>query len=154
MTLEQIGERLHPDDLPMLAAMTEEARTLQNNHDYEIRLRMPDGTIKHLHSISHPIPSQEGGLEYVGTIQDVTSRHLAEEQVRKSELHLRQMTETIPEMLWSAHRGGAIDYCNGRLLEYTGFSAGEVMGAGWTKLLHPDDVEHTAREWLSCVGHR
>lgn len=152
VTMEQIGARLHPDDLPMLALKAGEARTLRNDHDYEIRLRMPDGKIKYLHSISHPALNREGDLEYVGTIQDVTARHLAEEQVRKSELHLRQMTETIPEMLWSATAEGAIDYCNVRLLEYTGFSASEVMGTGWTNLLHPDDVEHTAREWLECIA--
>ncbi len=101
--------------------------------------------------MSHPVRNRDGDLEYVGTIQDVTSRHLAEEQVRKSELHLRQMTETIPEMLWSASADGAIDYCNARLLEYTGFSAEDVMGAGWTNLLHPDDVEHTAGEWFECI---
>jgi PAS domain S-box-containing protein len=152
VTMEQIGTRLHPDDLPLLALKAGEARTLRNDHDYEIRLKMPDGAIKYLHSISHPVLNREGDLEYVGTIQDVTARHLADEQVRKSELHLRQMTETIPEMLWSATAEGAIDYCNARLLEYTGFSASEVMGAGWTNLLHPDDVEHTAREWLECIA--
>ncbi|HTO04437.1 MAG TPA: PAS domain-containing protein, partial [Opitutus sp.] len=151
VTLERIGERLHPDDLPILAVKSEEARTLQNDHDYEIRLRMPDGAIKYLHSVSHPVRNRDGCVEYVGAIQDVTSRQLAEEQVRNSERHLRQMTETIPEMLWSATAEGAIDYCNGRLLEYTGFPADEVMGTGWTKLLHPDDVDRTAREWLSCV---
>ena len=62
------------------------------------------------------------------------------------------MTETIPEMLWSATPNGAIDYCNARLLDYTGFAAGEVIGLGWTKLLHPDDVDRAAREWMSCVA--
>src|SRR5437879_1241476 len=73
------------------------------------------------------------------------------EALRQSELNLRQMTETIPVMLWSATADGAIDYCNARLLDYTGCSAEAVMGSGWTKLLHPDDVEQTAREWISCV---
>ena len=62
------------------------------------------------------------------------------------------MTETIPEMLWSATAEGTIDYCNARVLDYTGFSAEEIMGSGWTKLLHPEDVERTARTWRSCVA--
>ena len=75
----------------------------------------------------------------------------ANQALRQSELNLRQMTETIPVMLWSATADGAIDYCNARLLDYTGCSAEAVMGSGWTKLLHPDDGEQTAREWISCV---
>jgi len=75
----------------------------------------------------------------------------ANQALRQSELNLRQMTETIPVMLWSATADGAIDYCNARLLDYTGCSAAAVMGSGWTKLLHPDDVEQTVREWICCV---
>ena len=84
-------------------------------------------------------------------IRDITDSKLAEKRLRESELNLRQMTETIPEMLWSATAEGTIDYCNARVLDYTGFSADEIMGSGWTKLLHPDDVERTARTWRACV---
>ena len=83
-------------------------------------------------------------------IRDITDSKLAK-KLRESELNLRQMTETIPEMLWSATAEGTIDYCNARVLDYTGFSADEIMGSGWTKLLHPDDVEQTARTWRACV---
>jgi len=86
-----------------------------------------------------------------GLRKEVAERRRAEEHLRQSELNLRQMPETIPEMLWSATSAGAIDYCNARLLDYTGCSAEAVMGSGWTKLLHPDDVEQTARVWISCV---
>ena len=84
-------------------------------------------------------------------IRDITDSKLAQEKLRASELHLRQMTETIPEMLWSATPQGAIDYCNARVLDYTGSSVEEIMNSGWTKLLHPDDVGQTAQEWMSCV---
>src|SRR6266852_4390689 len=50
-------------------------------------------------------------------IRDISERRRAEEKLRESELNLRQMTETIPEMLWSASPEGAIDYCNARVLD-------------------------------------
>jgi PAS domain S-box-containing protein len=85
-------------------------------------------------------------------IHDITDSKLAAEKLRESELNLRQLTETIPEMLWSATPEGAIDYCNARVLDYTGFTAEEIMGSSWIKLLHPDDVEQTVRVWMSCVA--
>jgi PAS domain S-box-containing protein len=85
-------------------------------------------------------------------IHDITDSKLAAEKLRESELNLRQLTETIPEMLWSATPEGAIDYCNARVLDYTGFTAEEIMGGSWIKLLHPDDVEQTVRVWMSCVA--
>ena len=54
-------------------------------------------------------------------------------------------------MLWSATPEGVIDYCNARVLDYTGFSAEEIMGDGWMRLLHPDDIGETTRVWMSCV---
>jgi PAS domain S-box-containing protein len=84
-------------------------------------------------------------------IRDITDAKLAEEQLRESELNLRQMTETIPEMLWSSTGEGAIDYCNARVLDYTGFSAEELMGNGWMNVLHPDDADQAAREWKSSI---
>jgi PAS domain S-box-containing protein len=84
-------------------------------------------------------------------IRDITDSKQAEEKLRESELKLRQMTETIPEMLWSATPAGAFDYCNARVLHYTGFSAEEIMGNGWRQFLHPEDLDHTSREWMSCV---
>jgi PAS domain S-box-containing protein len=90
--------------------------------------------------------------EFSAFIRDITESRLAEEKLRASELHLRRMTETIPEMLWSATPEGAIDYCNTRVLDYTGFPAEELMGDGWTRILHSDDVDHAARLWMSCVG--
>jgi PAS domain S-box-containing protein len=84
-------------------------------------------------------------------IRDITDSRLAQEKLRESELNLRQMTETIPEMLWRATPEGTIDYCNARVLDYTGLSAEAIMGDGWVKLLHPDDVDQTVRVWMSCV---
>jgi PAS domain S-box-containing protein len=99
------------------------------------------------------VPMKLGGdWIFSAFIRDVTDSKRAEEKIREGELSLQQMTETIPEMLWSATSDGAIDYCNTRLLSYSGFSAGEIMGNGWTKLIHPDDVEAAARAWKSCVG--
>jgi PAS domain S-box-containing protein len=84
-------------------------------------------------------------------LRNEQKRLAAEERLRESELNLRQLTETIPEMLWSATPDGAFDYCNARLLDYTGFAAQEMMGNKWTKLIHPDDVEPTVRAWMSCM---
>jgi PAS domain S-box-containing protein len=89
---------------------------------------------------------------FTGFLRDITERKRTELKLRESEFKLRQLTETIPEMLWSATPEGVIDYCNARVLDYTGFSAIEIMGTGWTKFLHPDDVDETVRAWMSCVA--
>jgi PAS domain S-box-containing protein len=90
-------------------------------------------------------------LKFVGTSTDIDDRKRAEEALRTRELNLHQITETIPEMLWSASPDGAIEYCNGRFVEYTGFGPEQVMRDGWMNFLHPDDVEPTVEVWKTCV---
>jgi len=85
-------------------------------------------------------------------IRDITESKLAQQLLRQSEFHLRQMTETIPEMLWSASPDGLIDYCNMRVLDYSGLSGEEIMGEGWRNLLHPDDADRAAQIWTSCLA--
>lgn len=94
----------------------------------------------------------DGPPSFTGFIRDLTESKLAEERLRQSDLNLREMTETIPEMLWSAGPDGTIDYCNARVLDYTGFSAENLLGNGWRDIVHPDDIEQAGREWISCVA--
>jgi PAS domain S-box-containing protein len=46
---------------------------------------------------------------------------------------------------------GAIDYCNARVLDYTGLSHGEIQGSGWMKTIHPDDTDNFTRAWTDSV---
>jgi len=136
---------VHPDDRDGLFATWQAIMASGNPGEGEARLRRSDGEYRWFLFRANPFRDENGHIvKWYGINTDI-------EALRQSELNLRQMTETIPEMLWSATSDGAIDYCNARLLDYTGCSAEAVMGSGWTKLLHPDDVEQTARVWISCV---
>ena len=78
-------------------------------------------------------------------------RRRAEARLRDSERSLRLLTETIPQMLWSAEGDGAIDYCNRRVLDYTGLPQEQVQRVGWMTAVHPDDREEMARAWQRAV---
>ncbi len=97
-----------------------------------------------------------GTLEALGSAADLIAqgieRKLAEDKLRASERSLRELTETIPQMLWSADANGANDYCNQRVLDYTGLSAEQVRGDGWKKAVHPDDVDKMAQAWIAAVS--
>ena len=95
--------------------------------------------------------TRDGHKVFTGFIRDISARKHAEEKLRASERTLRELTETIPQMLWSAEADGAVDYCNQRVLDYTGLSAEQVKGAGWMKTVHQNDIEKMARAWSGAV---
>jgi PAS domain S-box-containing protein len=96
--------------------------------------------------------TRDGHKVFTGFIRDISERKQAEDKLRASERTLRELTETIPQMLWSAEADGAIDYCNQRVLDYTGLPAKQIHGAGWMKAVHIDDNEKMAQAWTYAVS--
>jgi PAS domain S-box-containing protein len=92
VTLERIAGLIHPDDRAVLAAKINGARQAEAANDYEIRLRMPDGRVKHLHTVSRTMRDPEGRLEVMGAVRDVTERKQSEEILSKVRTELAHVT--------------------------------------------------------------
>ncbi len=92
ITLERISSRYHPEDIPVLSDMVARARGDGSDWEYEHRLLMPDLSIKHLHVVAHSIRHRDGRMEYVGAVQDVTERKLAESSLSKVSAQLAHVT--------------------------------------------------------------
>jgi PAS domain S-box-containing protein len=92
VTLQQIASRVHPEDIPLFSERIAGARSAGDNLDYEIRLRMPDGSVKYLHTISHEIRDPQGRLEVIGAAQDITRRRLSEEALNKARSELAHVS--------------------------------------------------------------
>ena len=88
VTIELICSRVHPEDLPPLNDMIDRARGAGSDFEYEHRLLMPDHSIKYLHLVAHATRDQDGRLEYIGAVQDVTQRRLSEDALGKARSEL------------------------------------------------------------------
>src|SRR5471030_1361228 len=53
VSLEQIADRVHPEDIQLLSEKVEFARRTGGDLDYEIRLRRADASVKYLRNIAH-----------------------------------------------------------------------------------------------------
>src|SRR6202051_2505727 len=75
--------RFHPEDRKRVVNLFERAEIEKTEFQLDYRIVLPDGTIKHLHTIGHPILSESGDLvEFVGTAMDVTERKRGEQATR------------------------------------------------------------------------
>jgi PAS domain S-box-containing protein len=91
VTLELIGSRVYPEDQAKLNDMIERARKAFSDFEYQHRLLMPDASVKYLHLTAHGIRNNEGRLEYIGAIQDVTESKVAEEALTRARSELAHM---------------------------------------------------------------
>jgi diguanylate cyclase (GGDEF)-like protein/PAS domain S-box-containing protein len=66
---------------------------------------------------------------------------------RDGEARLRMLAEAIPQIVWTTNADGAVDYCNRRWYELTGFTVEQTLGSGWSNGFHPDDQPLAWQNW-------
>jgi PAS domain S-box-containing protein len=80
-TWDQILQRTHPEDLYEIEKLSPRTLLEEGDSDFEYRIVLPDGKVKHVHAIAHPVLNANGELvEVVGTTVDITERKRAEEE--------------------------------------------------------------------------
>jgi PAS domain S-box-containing protein len=90
-TVELALERTHPEDRELLQQSFERAAAEKRSCDFEHRLIMPDGRLKHVRVVAHPSAGEEpGGTLFVGAVTDITERTEAGEALRRSESYLAE----------------------------------------------------------------
>jgi len=72
--------------------------------EIDFRIVLPDGTIKHLHSIAHP--AIESGDEVVGTVMDVTEQWKARAELENASRKLSSGRKLFggARLIWRKHR--------------------------------------------------
>jgi len=153
-TTQAILARIDPEDVPRLSDLhhqiMREKKTAQ--FEFDFRIELPDGTIKHAHSVAHPVLDRTGELvEFVGTHMDVTEQHNAREKLekamialRESEQRFRDYAETASDWLWET----GPDHRFARLLEHTKATGVGVSGViGQFRWDIASDLESEPEKW-------
>ena len=92
VTNELFRSRVHPEDFPFLREMMDRARSGDGiDFEYEHRLLMPDHRVKYVSMACEGIRGQDGQLEYIAAVQDVTQRRLSEEALAKARSELARV---------------------------------------------------------------
>ncbi|MES2940548.1 MAG: PAS domain S-box protein [Pseudomonadota bacterium] len=111
------------------------------------------GRARWVEATARPIKDAGGKVVEVMLIhEDVTVRLLAEQQLRASEMRLRQLANTIPQMAWIADAQGSVDWYNDRWYEYTGTTAQEMAGWGWQSVMDAEALPEVLDQWRHSLA--
>jgi PAS domain S-box-containing protein len=87
-TFEECSKRVHPEDRLKWKCEVERAIMERADYDHEFRILLPNGMVKWIRTVGHPVLSDTGNLEqYVGSSTDITELKSAEQEREK----LRQL---------------------------------------------------------------
>jgi PAS domain S-box-containing protein len=150
---ESYLQRIHPDDRAVMVGALEAAVRDRSDFVHEYRVILPNGEIRDIHGIGHPVFNASGELtEFVGSVIDNTERNRAQEALRASEERLRLIVDNIPGMLCTHTSEGELEFANQRLLDYTGRTLASMQDWDWVSLIHPDDLAITLQRWSHSVA--
>jgi PAS domain S-box-containing protein len=142
-TWDQWVQRIHPEDRDKFR-MAGDRTFLEKAHcDVEFRIVTPDGTVKQIHGIGHPVLSRNGELvQVVGTMVDVTERRRGEESLRRNESYLAQAQRLahVGSWAWDATGRKAV-YVSEEWCRIYGFDPKDDMPSWEQRLqrVHPED---------------
>jgi PAS domain S-box-containing protein len=86
-------QRIHLDDRTRRQQAIDQAIRDKSDYEIEYRILLPDGAVRYLHSVGHPVFDASGNLaQFVGSSTDITERKQAEEDLRQAQADLERIS--------------------------------------------------------------
>ncbi len=86
-------QRVHPEDRVKWQELIDRAMREKSDYEVEFRIILPDGAVKHIRTVGHPVLNASGDLvQFVGSSTDITERKQAEEALRQAQEDLARVS--------------------------------------------------------------
>lgn len=101
------------------------------------------------YSARRDIHGRINGVMLLGS--EVTHQVETRDSLSATAAKLRTISDTMPQIAWSANPNGDVTYANKKWYEFTGISETETMGFGFGGVIHPDDREQSLLSYRSAL---
>jgi hypothetical protein len=91
-TIELVLRRIHPDDIALVQRQMHRASQNGEDLDFEHRLLMPDGSVKHVRVLTRSTADASNAREIVGAVMDITQAKCAQEALHETQTELAHIT--------------------------------------------------------------
>jgi DNA-binding NtrC family response regulator len=149
-TVELILQRVHPEEAALMRHIMERASQDGQDFEFDRRLLMPDGSVKHVHVVAHAERDELGEIEFVGAVMDVSDRKRAEEALRRSEGYLAEAQKLTHTGSWARNVATSHSCVYWSKENYRLFGFDPERGRPSDEVLyqriHPEDRDRVRRE--------
>lgn len=151
----------HPDDIPGMVDIWKRDLEYSDHTVLKGRIRGADGNYRWFYFSGRRLVDANGVVRWFGVNIDIEDLQCAENALRESEAALREsehklnlIINTIPAMAWSCTSDGRLEYFNRNLIDYVGLPVEELVGFGFYRMFHPDDVEPMRMAWDDIIASK
>ena len=82
----------HPEDRLFVKQTIDTAICEGRDFEMDSRIVLPNGSVKHVHTVGHPVFNESGDLtEFIGVVMDTTERKRSEEALREAQAELARV---------------------------------------------------------------
>jgi PAS domain S-box-containing protein len=147
-TLREVFQRVHPEDIARVRETLDRGIQSGIDLDFEHRLLMPDGSVKHVRVVGRPLRQDASGdLEFVGAVTDITERKQLEGQLLEGQQRFRLLAESSLTGIYLIQEG-RFRYVNPVMARMFGYETEEMVDRlGPLDLTYPDD-RRIVREYI------
>jgi len=148
------GDITHPDDLEADWGLVNQILTGEiDRYSMEKRYVQPDGSIVWAKLTVSVLRDEAGNpRHFISILEDIGARKQAEAALRESEDHFRFMVDSNPQVPWTADPNGHLTDISERWTSITGIPRNEVLGTGWSQVLHPEDQANSVASWHHALA--
>jgi PAS domain S-box-containing protein len=145
LTSKEVMTFTHPEDLSLLEEAVKKAIETKTTFSNHHRIRVGDGTLKTVQARGEVITNDEGQpVKIAGTLQDITSQHRIEQELKENQSFLRRITDATPAAIaaYNVYSGKNTFMSQGihKLLGWNLQQATEGGIAFIHRLIHPEDL--------------
>jgi len=146
-------ERLRvSQDARLSTRATRVAGTAPLNVEYQIR-RASDGALRWISRRGDLVRDGEGKpILMRGVVQDITDSKLSDATLRESEARFRALAREMPNQVWTATADGRLDWVSESMSAYSGLSHADLLGEGWSRIVHPEDLPRVSELWAQALA--
>lgn len=126
---------------------------LYDNHGKLIKLR---GIFADINESMHQELALKESIEIQERLNNALIKQIEhikqQDQTIEKIREIKFMADSIPQIIWTAKADGNVDYFNQHWFDYTGFTLEETIKWGWTRVIHPDDLEKCTKLWVESIA--
>ena len=122
-------------------AILERLRRGERIDHYQTVRRRKDGSLIDISLTISPVRDAHGVIVGASKIaRDITQQKSAERALQASDTRFRLLANSAPVLIWVADATRGCAWFNDTWLAFTGRSAEQELGFGWTENVHPEDL--------------